>query len=304
MDATPEETAPSQSEDILKADPAKRRQAELDLARMGMSPIEIARLLDANTSTFDGSTPPVAPVDVKGQVVSPEVTIDMLRMQAVAREQERTQELIKRSQLIDLKLPPAREATPMEKGRAEKLLSEAALLRRRERPKEAEAKCREALDADPCDAAALELLGDLYQDIAHIEEALAAYSRAHELQPTRTTAERKYANLLTNQEQWSALESEVIVKSPGLALVLSLVLPGLGQFYNSEIGKGILFIVLDLLDFFMLAFSPWGFAAAKQHGGPSAGLVFSSIFLVIIYLVSSIDAMNAARMGGGQGGWK
>ncbi len=304
MDSTPEDARVSQTKDILKSDPVKRRQAEIDLANMGMSPVEIARLLDSDASTFDGTAAANGQVDLNVPQVSPEVTIDLLRMQAVAREQERTQELIKRSQTIDLKLPPAREVSPIERGRAEKLLSEAALLRRRERPKEAEAKCREALEANPADAAALELLGDLYQDIAHIEEALAAYNKARELQPARTTAERKYANLLTNQERWSALETEVIVKSPGLALLLSLVLPGLGQFYNSEIGKGVLFIVLDLLDFYLLAFSPWGFAAARKHGGVSVGLVFSSVFLIILYLASAIDAMSTARMGGAQGGWK
>ncbi len=34
------------------------------------------------------------------------------------------------------------------------------------------------------------------------------------------------------------------VKSSGLAAVLSFILPGLGQIYNGQIGKGLLFIIL------------------------------------------------------------
>ncbi len=302
MDPTAGDTTTAKTKDILKTDPAKRRQAEMDLARMGMSPQEIARLLDGDTGTFDTLAVPEVPANIKQPQVKAELTIEAMRLQAVAREQERTQELVRRAQAVDLKLPPLREVSAMERGRAEKLLSEAALLRRRERPKEAEAKCREALVENPGDAAALELLGDLFQDVARIEEALAAYNRAHELQPTRTTAERKYGNLLTNQEQWSSLETEVIARSPGLALLLSLVLPGLGQFYNGEVGKGVLFVGLDFLVFYLLAYSPWGFPAARSHGGFSTGLVFSSALLIVIYLAGSIDAMSSARMVSGQSG--
>lgn len=38
------------------------------------------------------------------------------------------------------------------------------------------------------------------------------------------------------------------VKSPGLAVLLSFLLPGLGQFYNGEVGKGFLFIILAIVN--------------------------------------------------------
>ena len=43
------------------------------------------------------------------------------------------------------------------------------------------------------------------------------------------------------------------VKSSGLAAVLSVLLPGLGQIYNGQIGKGILFMVL-LVVFALMVF--------------------------------------------------
>ena len=41
-------------------------------------------------------------------------------------------------------------------------------------------------------------------------------------------------------------------KSPGLAAVLSFFWAGLGQIYNGEIGKGILFMVLYLVSAFLM----------------------------------------------------
>lgn len=44
------------------------------------------------------------------------------------------------------------------------------------------------------------------------------------------------------------------IKSPGVALVLSFLIAGLGQIYNGELVKGILFIVLSLVFWFLSIF--------------------------------------------------
>lgn len=41
-------------------------------------------------------------------------------------------------------------------------------------------------------------------------------------------------------------------KSSGIAVVLSFFIPGLGQIYNGEIGKGILFILLSFILFLLM----------------------------------------------------
>ena len=41
-------------------------------------------------------------------------------------------------------------------------------------------------------------------------------------------------------------------KSPGIAAVLSFIFIGLGQIYNGEIGKGILFLILGVVFVFMM----------------------------------------------------
>ncbi len=43
------------------------------------------------------------------------------------------------------------------------------------------------------------------------------------------------------------------VKSSGIAVVLSFFIPGLGQIYNGQIGKGILIIILSII-FFSLSY--------------------------------------------------
>ena len=41
-------------------------------------------------------------------------------------------------------------------------------------------------------------------------------------------------------------------KNPGLAAVLSFLLPGLGQMYNGEISKGILIVVVQIVNFLLM----------------------------------------------------
>jgi TM2 domain-containing membrane protein YozV len=43
-------------------------------------------------------------------------------------------------------------------------------------------------------------------------------------------------------------------KSPGIALLLSLLLPGVGQMYNGQVGKGIAFLIGYIVTIFILLF--------------------------------------------------
>ena len=40
-------------------------------------------------------------------------------------------------------------------------------------------------------------------------------------------------------------------RDPGIAAVLSFLVTGLGQIYNGEIGKGILLMVIQVINFFL-----------------------------------------------------
>ena len=41
-------------------------------------------------------------------------------------------------------------------------------------------------------------------------------------------------------------------KNPGLAAVLSFFITGLGQIYNGQIGKGVLFIVIQIINILLM----------------------------------------------------
>lgn len=70
-------------------------------------------------------------------------------------------------------------------------------------------------------------------------------------------------------------------KSPGLALLLSLILPGLGQFYAGDNGMGIMFLILILIC--------WGLNSSV------VGLVIGIPLGIIITIWAMISAYNKAK---------
>ena len=74
------------------------------------------------------------------------------------------------------------------------------------------------------------------QGVARTDEALATYKRALEADPKRSSAERKYGELLVLQQNWHLADPEAVDANPWFARLLSMMLPGLGQFHNGEIG--------------------------------------------------------------------
>jgi TM2 domain-containing membrane protein YozV len=70
-------------------------------------------------------------------------------------------------------------------------------------------------------------------------------------------------------------------RSPVLALILSMLIPGVGSFYAGEIGKGIMFVILDLVAWF-LVFSVVG----ALIGVPA---------LVVIWIWAMVAAYNACK---------
>ncbi len=226
---------------------------------------------------------------------------------------------------LSLNLPEFRESSPQEIQRAEQLLREANLLRRREKYREAEAKCREALALVPKYAAALELLGDLLQGVARVDEALAAYKRATEADPKRATAERKYADLLMRQQNWAAIDLEAVQKKPWVSVLLSLLLPGAGQIHNGETIKGLLLIAGTALCFLgWILFGSLGApvtSGAKQpapapkasrrgqaiNWGTMIPLVIGSAIYIYALIDANAGAQRASFLGarvGGKTGWE
>jgi TM2 domain-containing membrane protein YozV len=66
-------------------------------------------------------------------------------------------------------------------------------------------------------------------------------------------------------------------KSPGLAAVLSFLIPGLGQIYCGKIGKGILFLVLAIVSAVLIIF-----------------LIGIPIY-IIVWVINILDAHKTAK---------
>jgi len=192
----------------------------------------------------------------------------------------------------------------------ERLLALANVQRLREQYVEAEDTCREALKIDPNDIMVKEMLADLLHERGKLEDALAEYKSAMELVPGKVSLETKYAKLvieIAEHNRERALAEDMLnnphkytkrKKNPGIAFIMAAIVPGLGQFYNSEyIKAGILFGV------FILFVAVWAAVQNAYTGVVNIGDFFTMTspaalilgFLAIIsYLYGIFDAVLVA----------
>lgn len=271
-----------------------------------MENVEKTRAMEAaNTSSVP------APTAANSPAAPPASSSDTPETLAANLVASSTAARAKAAESLDLNLPEFRESTPQEIQQAEPLLREAHLARRRENYREAEEKCRAALALVPKDAVALEMLGDLLQGVAKVDEALAVYRRATLADPKRSSAERKYGDLLMRQENWGGIDLEAVPKNPRVSVLLSMLLPGAGQIHNGETRKGALIMIgMAFLIFFggasSLAPTPSPAASASarpvRRSQPINTNALIPLFLggaLYIYAVAdaNIGARRASRPG-------
>ena len=286
------------------SDAEKRRRIETEMTKLGLSSDEVRRLLNANAHTADVAPsplpaptliPPTAravPTPKKGP---DRVTADSLQAFAAQLKAEKGAARQVSITAAAQSLPEFRESSVQEGRAAEPLLRDANMLRRREKFAEAEAKCREALELTPKDGATLEMLGDILQGVARIDEALAAYKRALEADPRRSSAEKKYADLLMRQENWSNYDPEAAAPNVRFSVLLSLCLPGAGQFFYRSYVKGAVFLLLDVIVGSLLFFSPLGVADKHKHSGISVSLIALLAFTVVLYVAAIADTISESK---------
>lgn len=130
---------------------------------------------------------------------------------------------------------------------AESLLRRAKVSQMRGNKQEAFELIQQAAKAAPHSSAVLEALGDELAAQRKNAEAKAMYLRAHQADPKNVSAERKHAELVFSTQVRTMdltkyADSEIMASSK-TAAILSLFLPGLGQFVLSETVKGICYMV-------------------------------------------------------------
>lgn len=139
----------------------------------------------------------------------------------------------------------------------EKLLRFSLLYFRRGEIRKALLSCQQVLEADPNNPTALELLGDIKAGQGELQDALDLYKKAKENNPSSDEVEKKIARTvlrIAEEEGKFDLKLEPIKKLPLISGFLSLVFAGLGQFYNGDISKGVVGIILSLIFLITFAF--------------------------------------------------
>jgi len=84
-------------------------------------------------------------------------------------------------------------------------------------------------------------------------------------------------------------------KDPGIATVLSAIIPGLGQFYNESIILGIIFVLIDL---FFLSFILYAIGDSIMHFGyifNSTESIYGLLIIVGAYLIVWLISIKEAQ---------
>jgi tetratricopeptide (TPR) repeat protein len=266
--------------------PADDRQLAAELSRRGIPPDEIQRILALSRGE---NAPEPAP---KGKVVRP--TPPILPPSEAFKAQP------------SISFPDFRDTSTSDRMDADKLLTAVNIARRRGNFKEAEARCREAIEIVPKDAAALELYGDVLQGVGRVDDAIAAYQRAVEADAKRKSAEKKFAELtLLQNREIEILRDEYIPRNPFVAVVFSGLCPGAGQIYNGDTVKGILMATAFICCLLVIEWSPLGLPGSR-HGKEvhlTGSLVGFLAAAAITYAIALIDANMGARRGKRRSGW-
>lgn len=177
-----------------------------------------------------------------------------------------------------------------------------------------------------------ELLGDMLAAEGRVEEAAEAYKLAHEADPKRVSAEKKFAEMtLALAEATGKLSiSEAMLrgesikdlmasgamgrsqgkKNAGVAMLLSILMPGFGQIYNGQVVKGCVIMGVFLLLLLLISLSSAGsaflqqfasFLALKANSGARLPVppwvTLAGIGVVAIWLFALVDAPIAAAKG-------
>ncbi|MCW5938924.1 MAG: hypothetical protein KF884_04715 [Fimbriimonadaceae bacterium] len=189
--------------------------------------------------------------------------------------------------------------------KAENLTRQARLLAARGDSDGADRLLAEALETDPESSLALETRGDLLLGRRQTRAAQEAFQRAVEADPTNVSAERKLAETALAIKMASSPELFMEVADDSLAsgkaaVVLSFLIPGLGQFVSGEQTKGAAMFaawILGVVGAFLVPDGLAGFTSLVGGRGPSFNpLVLLPLFLAVSAWLAAIgDASGRAK---------
>lgn len=163
-----------------------------------------------------------------------------------------------------------------------------------------------ALAIVPNDVALHEMLADILRDCGKLDAALEEFKTAMKLAPANASLETKYATTtleIAERERERAIAEDMIAnpqkytkreRSPIMAMVLASVVPGLGQFYNGEMNKGVVILssfLVFLISFAALRSYPRGITTIAEFLSLTNPFVLIlGVLAFIAYVYGLIDA--------------
>lgn len=215
---------------------------------------------------------------------------------------------------------------------AGKVVMTARLALRRNQRGEAKKLLAQALKIDPSDIGALDMLGDMFLEDAEQEKAIQVFEHGLKHHPDYAPFEEKLglarldiAEMERDQlMKESALQNAIangldpgydklLDKKPPLALGLSVIVPGAGQFYNDQYEKGGVFLAawaLIGLSWFNLLFNKMramqeasvgqrimptmAQAIEAMSGGQRVVFWFLVVLWIAVIIASAVEAMMSA----------
>lgn len=154
-------------------------------------------------------------------------------------------------------------AEQIKRERANTAMTAVRLAYRRGHAEEAFRQCREVLLIDDTHAEAHEVMGDLLRDQNKDEAALEEYRRALELDPNRASAEEKVGIIAIERDGLlrfeqrrmtlvaDATKRQLEERKPGIAALLSALIPGGGQWYNEDQPRACLIFGVAMASLFL-----------------------------------------------------
>jgi len=117
---------------------------------------------------------------------------------------------------------------------------------------------------------------------------LSEITSAQQMVASTSVPESQVVVWSVDQDVWSADSTTFKRRDPGMALFLSMILPGGGQFYNGQGGKGTFFLLAGATSAVLFVSS--GPGALADLGNRSAGTKLGFYGMIGIGLWSMIDA--------------
>ena len=206
--------------------------------------------------------------------------------------------------------PPKRDyAAEEEAGRR---LTNAHIQLRRGLMAEAESSVQAILAERAGDAAAHELLGDVFGAREDWAAAASAYQAALTHEPGRASAETKFGKATLRRAErerqeklgvaYAATDAAMVRREGGSRgawpiILGSLICPGLGQVVQGQIVKGSILIGIFLLGLLLLALLPHG-GSGRSYFGPAFWLVSALMTGDWLYAVADSVQASSRKEGG------